>query len=100
MIYTALRRFGHSWRGIDQFLNAMDGMSTKSAHKWSCVLVNQDLEEFSTGERGGKQNDSFWNCFPDLELEARQFVIQECSKKEASFTTETLANLLVSDSIS
>ena len=30
-----------------------------SAHKWSCVLVNQDLDEFSIDEQGGKQNDSF-----------------------------------------
>ncbi|CAF4549106.1 unnamed protein product [Rotaria sp. Silwood2] len=89
-----LRRFGHSWRDIDQFLHAIGGMSAKSAHKWSCILVNRDLDEFSIDERGGKQYDSFWNCFPDLELEARQFVIQECSKKEASFTAETLAKFI------
>ncbi|CAF5019391.1 unnamed protein product, partial [Rotaria socialis] len=38
--------------------------------------------------------DSFWDCYPDLELEAKQFVYQECSKTEAAFTVETLARFI------
>ena len=90
----ALRPFGHSWRDFDQFLNAICSMTAKSAHKWGYILVNQDLDEFSIDERGGKQNDSFWDCFPDLELEARPFVLQECSNKEASFVAEALAKFI------
>ncbi|CAF4915151.1 unnamed protein product, partial [Rotaria magnacalcarata] len=44
--------------------------------------------------RGGKRGDSFWDCYPDLELEAKQFVYQECSKTEATFTVETLARFI------
>ena len=40
-------------------------------------------------DRGGKRGDSFWDCYPDLELEAKQFIFEECSKKEATFTAET-----------
>ena len=94
LIYTALHLFGHSWRDIEQSLNAIGSMSANSAHKWSCILINQDLDEFSVDERVDKQNNSFWDCFLDLELEARQFVAKECSKKEESFTTETLAKFI------
>ncbi|CAF3323584.1 unnamed protein product [Rotaria socialis] len=34
---------------------------------------------------------SFLDCYPDLELEARQFVFEECSKTDTTFTAETLA---------
>ncbi|CAF4575883.1 unnamed protein product, partial [Didymodactylos carnosus] len=34
----------------------------------------------------GKRGDAFYDEYPDLELEARQFVIEQCTKQEASFT--------------
>ncbi|CAF4443413.1 unnamed protein product, partial [Rotaria magnacalcarata] len=58
------------------------------------ILVNKDFDEFTIDERGGKRGDSFWDCYPDLELEAKQFVYQECSKTEATFTVETLARFI------
>jgi hypothetical protein len=42
----------------------------------------------------GKRGDAFWDSYPDLELGARQFVFEECSKKEASFTDERLAKFI------
>ncbi|CAF3567601.1 unnamed protein product, partial [Rotaria socialis] len=56
--------------------------------------MNKDFDEFTIDERGGKRSDSFWDCYPDLELEAKQFVYQECSKTEAAFTVETLARFI------
>ncbi|CAF1586967.1 unnamed protein product, partial [Didymodactylos carnosus] len=61
-------------------------MTAKTSHKWADVLINQDFDEFTNDSRGGKRGDSFFDLFPDLELEARQFVFEQCSKKEASFT--------------
>ncbi|CAF5177645.1 unnamed protein product, partial [Rotaria magnacalcarata] len=52
------------------------------------------FDEFTIDERGGKRGDSFWDCYPDLELEAKQFVYQECSKTETTFTVETLARFI------
>ncbi|CAF1539603.1 unnamed protein product, partial [Rotaria sp. Silwood1] len=94
LLYMSLRHFGHSWRDIDAFLRTIGGMTATSAHKWSTVLVNKDFDEFTAEERGGKRFDTFWDCYPDLELEARQFVTEECSKTEASFTAESLARFI------
>jgi hypothetical protein len=34
------------------------------------------------------------NCYPSLELEAKQVLFEECSKKEGLFTTESLAKFV------
>ncbi|CAF4504576.1 unnamed protein product, partial [Didymodactylos carnosus] len=85
LLSTSLRYLGHSWRETDAFLKEIDGMTCRTAHKWANILVNGDFDECTKDERGGKRGDSFWDCYPDLELEAKQFTLEECSKKEASF---------------
>jgi hypothetical protein len=90
----SLRRFGHSWRDVDAFLETVAVMTAKTAHKWSKILVNRDFDEYINEERGGKRDDTFRDCYPDLKLENRQFVSEECSKKEASFIAESLAKFV------
>ncbi|CAF5198015.1 unnamed protein product, partial [Rotaria magnacalcarata] len=68
---------------------SIGGTTIKTGHEWTNILVNKDFDEFTIDERSGKIGDSFWDCYPDLELKARQFVYQECSKTEATFTVET-----------
>ncbi|CAM4786006.1 unnamed protein product [Rotaria magnacalcarata] len=90
----SLRHLGHTWRDVDSFLTLIGGTTIKTCHNWTNILVNKDFDEFTIDERGGKRGDSFWDCYPDLELEAKQFVYQECSKTEATFTVETLARFI------
>jgi hypothetical protein len=59
----SLRRFCHSWRDIDAFLETVGGMTARTAHKWSNILVNRDFAEFINQERGGKPGDTFWDCY-------------------------------------
>ena len=89
-MYMSLRRLGHSWRDVELFLTSIGGMTVKTCHKWANILVNKGFDEFTMEDRG----DSFWDCYPDLELEAKQFIFEECSKKEATFTAETLARFI------
>ncbi|CAF4175324.1 unnamed protein product [Rotaria magnacalcarata] len=85
---------GHTRRDVDYFLTSIGGMTIKTCHTWTNILVNKDFDEFTYEERGGKRGDSFWHCYPDLELEAKQFVFEECSKTEATFTAGTLARFI------
>ncbi|CAF1924432.1 unnamed protein product [Rotaria magnacalcarata] len=94
LIYMSLRHLSHTWRDVDSFLTSIGGTTIKTCHKWTNILVNKDFDEFTIDERSGKIGDSFWDCYPDLELKARQFVYQECSKTEATFTVETLARFI------
>ncbi|CAF3044979.1 unnamed protein product [Rotaria socialis] len=92
-----LRHIGHAWRDVDSFLTSIGGTTIKMCHKWTNILVNKDFDEFTIDERGGKRGDSFWDCYPDLELEQKQFIYQEFSKTEATFTSETLARFIDQD---
>ena len=89
-----LRRFGHSWRDIDVYLCEIGAMTSKTAHKWSNIFIDEDLDAFTAEERGGTQTDSFWDRYPDLEIEANRFVVEQCSKRESSFTAEVLAKFI------
>ncbi|CAF3718266.1 unnamed protein product [Rotaria socialis] len=93
-IYISLRHLGHTWRAVDSFLTSIGGTTIKTCHKWTNILVNKDFDEFTIDEKGGKRGDSFRDCYPDLELEAKQFVYRECSKTEATFTAKTLARFI------
>ncbi|CAF1473940.1 unnamed protein product [Didymodactylos carnosus] len=66
-------------------------LNAKAANGWSTLFVQGDFEEFSAENTGGKRSDSFWDVFPTLELEARAFVVEQCSKKSSSFTVADLA---------
>ena len=85
----SLQRLGHSWRDVESFLAAISGMTIKTCHKWANILVNKDFDDFTMEDRGRKKGYSFWDCYPDLELEAKQFIFEEYLKKEATFTAET-----------
>ncbi|CAF4585544.1 unnamed protein product, partial [Rotaria sp. Silwood2] len=50
-----------------------------------------DYEEFSSDLRDGKQTDSFYDMFSDVEADAKAFVIQACSKKSREFKALDLA---------
>lgn len=94
LLYITLRHFGHSWRQISSFMGAVGGMTVETAHKWSIILLNNDFEEFINDGRGGKHSDTFYDTYPEIKLQAKQFVFEECMKKEASFTAATLAKFI------
>lgn len=94
LLYMSLRHFNHSWREVDFFLSQIGGITAKSADKWSKILITQDFDAFTGDDRGGKRIDGFWDCYPDLEIEARQFVVEQCSKKESSFTVAMLPKFI------
>ena len=73
----SLWRLGHSRRDIESFLTSIGGMPIKICQKLANILLNKDFDQFTTEERGG----SFWNCYSDLELEAKQFVFEEYFEK-------------------
>ena len=94
MIYMLLRELEYSWRETDQILNTIGSMKCETAHKWSDLYLNGDFEELIGENRSGQRTQSFFYVYPKLELEARTFVVEECSKKASSFTVESLAKFL------
>ncbi len=56
--------------------------------------MNGDFEEFETENRGGKHTSSFYECFPEIEIEAKLFAHRGCAQKSAVFTAIDLARCI------
>jgi hypothetical protein len=69
-------------------------MTAKTSHKWATVFIKGDYEEFSNDLRSGKQTDSFYDTFPEIEADAKAFVVQACSQKSGDFKAANLAQFI------
>ncbi|CAF4179675.1 unnamed protein product, partial [Rotaria sordida] len=90
----SLRSFNIKWEDVDEYLKSIGFMTAKTSHKWAMVFIKGDYEEFSNDLRGGKQTDSFYDTFPEIEADARAFVVQACSQKSAEFKAADLAHFI------
>ena len=75
----SLRYFNIKWEDINRLLKDVGFMTAETSHKWATVFIKGDYEEFSNDLRGGKQTDSFYDVFPEIEADAKAFVVQPCS---------------------
>ena len=76
------------------YLKDIGFMSRETSHKWETVFSKGDYEEFSNDLRGGKKDDSFYNTFPEIEADAKAFVVQACSQKSDEFKALDLAQFV------
>ncbi|CAF4315402.1 unnamed protein product [Rotaria sp. Silwood2] len=90
LLYMSLRYFNIKWEDADEFLKNIGFTTAKTSHKWATVFIKGDYQEFSSDLRGGKQTDSFYDTFPEIEADARAFVVQACSQKSADFKAADL----------
>ena len=81
LLYMLLRNVGLSWKEVDKILSSIGGYSCQSAHKWKQTFLLGDFEKFVNDGRGGKHSESFYDTYPEIEAEAKQFAVESCSKK-------------------
>lgn len=93
MTFMILRHFNISFREADTFLSLIGAMTAKTCEKWVQTFL-RDFDDFLDEGRGGKQKDSFYDLYPDLEIEAQGFVVAACSQKSSSFTIIDLAKFI------
>jgi hypothetical protein len=94
LLYMSLRSFNIKWEAVDEFLKDTGLMTAQTSHKWATIFIKGDYEEFSNDLRGGKQTDSFYDTFPDIEGDAKAFVVHACSQKSADFKAMDLAQFI------
>ncbi|CAF5015547.1 unnamed protein product, partial [Rotaria sp. Silwood1] len=80
LLYMTLRHFDIKWEQVDGYLKKIGFMTAETSHKWAVVFIKGDYEEFSSDSRGGKHTDWFYDMFPEIEADARSFVVQACSR--------------------
>ena len=89
-----MRYMGHSWRSTDSFLTDIGAYRCQAAHKQANFFVSGDMQAFLNDGRGGKYTDSFYDVFPELEMEGRAFASGTCSQRTAIFTAFDLAHFI------
>jgi len=94
LLYMSLRYFNLKWEDVDQYLKSIGFMTAQTSHKWATVFIRGDYEEFSNDLRSGKHTDSFYDTFPEIETDARSFVVQACSQKSGDFKAVALAEFI------
>ncbi|CAF3189699.1 unnamed protein product [Rotaria sp. Silwood2] len=94
LLYMSLRSFNIKWEAVDEFLKDTRLMTAQTSHKLATIFIKGDYEEFSNDLRGGKQTDSFYDTFPDIEGDEKAFVVHACSQKSADFKAMDLAQFI------
>ena len=94
LLYSVLRSFNVKWENIDEFFKSIGYMTAQASHKWASTFIKGDFEEFSADLRGGKQIDSFYDIFLDIEVDARAFAVAACLQKSAEFKAMHLAQFI------
>ncbi|CAF3129728.1 unnamed protein product [Rotaria socialis] len=94
LVYMTLRKFGVSWINCDNFLRQMGAFTVETSHKWTEVFISGDLDEFQGENHGGRYFSEFYDFFPELEDAAKQYTLERCSEKSASFTVVDLAKFI------
>ena len=94
LLYMTLRHFGLPWRRINEFLGMVGAYRCETADKWGDTFISGDFETFTEEGRGGKHFDSFYDAYPELEIEGRSFVVEGCSRKAADFSVADLAKFI------
>ncbi|CAF4615510.1 unnamed protein product, partial [Didymodactylos carnosus] len=94
LVYMSLRFFDIKRENVDEYLKSIGFMSAQTSHKWAKVFSKGDYEEFSNDLCGGKQTDSFYDTFPEIEADGKAFVVQACSQKSGEFKASDLAQFI------
>ena len=79
----SLRFIGSNWETIDNLLGNVGCLNVESSHKWAEDLLDNGIDSFKDIEdgRGVKRKPELYDYIPELELEEKLFVTQECEKK-------------------
>ncbi|CAF1029372.1 unnamed protein product, partial [Didymodactylos carnosus] len=94
LLYMSLRHFNVSCRNVDAFLSEIGGYRAATCHRQTDRLIHYGFEKFVAHARDGKRGDAFWDMYPNIEQEAREFSMEACTRKAASFTVEELAQFI------
>ena len=76
------------------FICLSGAMAAQTAHKWAEVFISNDLDEFDCENRGGKYTADFYDFFPEIEDTAKEYTLERCSEKSASFAIMDLAKFI------
>lgn len=95
LIYMILRNCSITWREIEKIFCLLDCLNIKHAHRWASTLAeSHDASIILNDKRGGYRTNQLYIDYPELEMEAKNFAIQETKKRNCLFSVNELAKYL------
>jgi hypothetical protein len=76
---------------MNKLFKKIDCLKVETAKKQIKYFIKFGYEQFTFDGRGGYQEDTFYDVFPYIEMEAKTFVASETSKIESTFKIADLA---------
>jgi hypothetical protein len=94
LICMILKHFKVNTLNREEFMKSVGCLTSKTAEKWLKTFIHGDYNDFQTDNRGGKKTDSFYDQFPEIEIDAKAYVAKACAQKSASFAIADLSKFV------
>jgi hypothetical protein len=94
-IYTLLRLVGQTFNSSREILNTLKLSRAQTCQEWCETIMDEDdLSVILRDGRGYYKRITFYESCPELELEAKAFVLESASTIKCSFDLLTLAQFV------
>jgi len=95
IIYMLIRHFNSGYSEAKKVLEKLNCASIVTTHRWALTISETDEPcSILTDKRGGNQANTFYENFPEIEISARAFAIEETSKKNCEFSIQKLSQFI------
>ena len=79
---------------VDDFLKSFSLMGPRACLNQVKKLKESKNDIFLVDGRGGKRFNTLYEDFPELEIEAKAYIAEKCSKKECNLDVKTLTDFI------
>ncbi|CAF0907214.1 unnamed protein product [Brachionus calyciflorus] len=94
-IYTILRILNIKFETCRLILESLNILSIRTCHSWVLTIIDEDDPcVILRDDRGCYKRITFYENYPELEIEAKAFALNEASKKTCNFNAYLLAQVV------
>lgn len=94
LIFCILKFFDITNADANRLFQVINCLQVETIIKQLKRFIQLDTQQFVIDGRGGKHEDSFYDVFPYIKIEAKSFVAQETAKTKCSFRISELAKFI------
>ena len=92
-MHMSFRFKGLTWESIDKFLGKIGCLCARHSHKWAEDFWENGIDWFEH-QRGGYRKPELYDPIPEIEQEAKLFLLPECLKKATLFINSELVDFI------
>lgn len=95
LVYLILRMASVKFEDVKSILKQLNLLTAYQCHKWfKTIFEEDDLCAILRDERGKYERQKFYDLYPELEMEAKAFALENATKKKSTFIVNDLAKFV------